>query len=360
MIGLVSYGGWIPFYRIKVEDIGRVWANIPLSKIKDGQKLSERAVLQPNEDTNTMAVAACKRALEMAGFDTGASLDAIFLGTCTNPYNTRASVTVIQEALGFKKNVISSDIQFGGKSGTTSMQICYSMVKSGIAKQAMAIGSDTINRHTSPGHFHEYSASAGAVAVIIGSENVIAEIKGTSSYSSDLSDFFRIEGQRYIVNNNFCGQPYPEFEIGMMDHVNGAFKELLKNVKMKATDFDYAIFQQPYGSIPYLLGKRLGFTLEQIKPGVVANLIGDCGSASAMLGLAQVLDNAKPGEKIIMISYGFGAGADAFVLEVTPKIMNKRPKRTVKSLLNNKKYIDYANSIRYEFKYMQEMGPLYM
>jgi len=360
MIGIVSYGGWIPFLRLKIEEIERVWVNIPVSRLTNKFKLTERAVLQPNEDSNTMAVAAGKRALRMTGAEWGDSIDAVFLGTCTNPYDTRASVTVLQEALGFRKNVISADIQFGGKSGTTGMQLCHALVGSGMAKYAMAVGSDTINRHTAPGYQHEFAASAGAVAVIIGNENVIAGIKGTSSYSSELSDFFRLEGERYIVDNNFNGQPYPEFEIGMMAHVKGAADDLLEKTGMKAGDFDYAVFQQPYGSIPYLLGERLGFTKEQIAPGVVADKIGDCGSASAMLGLANVLDNAKPNETIFMVSYGFGAGADAFILETTAEIASKRPAKTVSELLSNKKYVDYAIAIRNEYKYMQEMSPYYM
>lgn len=358
MIGIVSYGGWIPFLRLKVEDIEEVWANTAISKIKEGRKLSERTVLQPNEDSNTMAVGAARRAIEMAGGSVN-DIDAVFLGTCTNPYDTRASVTVTQEALGIKKEVISSDLQFGGKSGTTAMQLGYGLVKAGMAKQTLAIGSDTINRHTAPGHIHEYAASAGAMAVILGTEKVIAEIKGTASYSSDLSDFFRIEGDRYIQDNSFCGQPYPEFEIGMMAHVSGASDKLLAQLGMKPNDFDYAVFQQPYGSIPYILAERLGFTPEQTKPAVVSDRIGDCGSASAMLGLANVLDSARPGEKIFMCSYGFGAGADAFALEVTPEILNVKPKKTVEDLIAYKRVVNYADAIRYEYKYMQEMHPFY-
>lgn len=337
MIGIISYGEWIPFYRIKVEDIHKVWENTPLSTIIETRKMSERAVLQPNEDTNTMAVSAGKRALQMMNTEYADSIGAVLLGTCTNPYDTRASVTVIQEALGFPKNVFSTDIQFGGKSGTTSMQLGYSLVKAGMANKAMCIGSDTINRHTAPGHISEYSASAAAVAFIMGNENVIAEIKGSASYSTEVTDFFRLEGERYILDNSFCGQPYPEFEIGMMAHVEGATKDLLSQLNMQPEDFDYAVFQQPFGSIPYIVGQRLGFKPEQIQHGVVSDKIGDCGSASAMLGLANVLDVAKPGEKIFFSGYGFGSGADAFVLEVTPEILNVKPAKTVNQLICNKK-----------------------
>lgn len=358
MVGIISYGEWLPFVRLKVEDISAVWQNTSLSTIVKTRRLTERAVLQPNEDSNTMAVGAARRAIMMAG-GTVDDVDAVLLGTCTNPYDTRASVTVTQEALAIKKSVFSSDLQFGGKSGTTAMQMGMALINSGMAKQALAIGSDTINRHTAPGTIHEYAASAAAVAVILGSKGVIAEIKATASYSSDLSDFFRVEGDRYIQDNSFCGQPYPEFEIGMMAHVQEATEAVFASTGLQPKDFTYAVFQQPYGSIPYLLGDRLGFTEKQISPAVVSDKIGDCGSASALLGLANVLDMAKPGEKILLCSYGFGAGADAFVLETTNNISSWNPRKTVKDLLDYKRIVNYADAIRYEYKYMQEMHPFY-
>lgn len=358
MTGIVSYGAWIPFLRISVDDIVKIWDNTGLSKVKEGHKLTERAVLQPNEDSNTMAVAAARRAIAMAG-GSAEDIDGVFLGTCTNPYDTRASVTVIEEALGLKRSVISSDLQFGGKSGTTGMQLGMALIGSGMAKQVLAVGSDTINRHTAPGVLHETAASAGAMAVILGSENVIAEIKGTASYSSDLTDFFRIEGDRYIQDNGAGGQPYPEFEIGMMAHIKGASDTVMNKLGCKPEDFDFAVFQQPYGSVPYIVGERLGFTEPQVTPGVISDKIGDCGSASAMLGLAHVLDNAKPGQKIFLAAYGFGAGADAFVLTVTDEIAKVKPKKTIADLLAYKRIVSYADAIRYEYKYMQELQPFY-
>lgn len=360
MIGIVGYGAWIPFLRIKVEDINQVWGNCPLHRVKNVQKLTERAVLQPNEDTVTLAVGATRRAIEHANNGDKAKIKAVFLGTCTNPYDTRASVTLIEEALDLNKSSFSADIQFGGKSGTTAMQIGYALIKAGMVEQAVGIGSDTINRHTCPGRLYEYAASAGAVALVLGKDDVIVEIKGTSSYASDLSDFFRLEGERYINDIGSGGKIYPAFEAGMVDHIVGASNSLLQEMNTKPSDYDYVVFQQPYGAIPYILGERLGFTNEQIEPGVVSNEIGDCGSASSLLGLANVLDKAKAGQKIFLTSYGFGAGADAFSLETTPLIEKKRPKLTIRQLLDNKSMINYAKAVRNEYKYGQETGPLYL
>ena len=128
-----------------------------------------------------------------------------------------------------------------------------------MAELALAIGADTINRHTCPGRMAEYAGSAGAVAVVLGTENVIAEIRGTASYASDLSDSFRVEGERYIQDIGDGGKLYPAFEVGMVEHVTKAAEALSAKVGVTAADYDYAVFQQPYGVIPHVLGERLGF-----------------------------------------------------------------------------------------------------
>ena len=100
----------------------------------------------------------------------------------------------------------------------------------------------------------------------------------------------------------------------------------MKEMNLKPKDYRYAVFQQPYGFAPFAVGERLGFTKEQIEPGVVAPMIGDCGSASSLLGLIAVLDQAKKGDRIFLASYGFGAGSDALSLEVTAALEAKRAK----------------------------------
>jgi len=230
-----------------------------------------------------------------------------------------------------------------------------------MAKVGLAVASDTINRHTCPGRFYEYTASAGAAAFVIGQENVLADIVGTHSYATDLSDFFRTEGERYIQNIGTGGEIYPAWEIGFVDHVVQAGEALMTSLSLRPKDYTYAVFQQPYGFAPYAVGQRLGFTKEQIEPGVIAPMIGDCGAASSLLGLVHVLDRAKKGERIFLASYGFGAGSDALSLEVTPAIETKRPGASLAAYLYEKKsLVDYATACRLEYKYMQDVSPLYV
>jgi len=359
MSGIVGYGAWIPFLRIDVKTIWEVWGNKSWGQIQ-ACSLTERAVLQPSEDSLTLAVGAAKRAMEHAAKSGKLEIGATYFGSCTNPYDTRGAVAIVEDALGLEGDMYSADVQFGGKSGTSAMQIGHAMVKSDMVKQALCVGADTINRHSEPGRFSEYAASAAGVAVIIGEDNTIADIIATKSYSSELADFFRLEGERYISDQGNGGKPYPCMEIGYIEHMQKAAELLMKDQIMAPGDFDYVVFQQPNGKLPYIIGERLGFTEEQIKPGVIANEIGDCGSASALLGLANVLDHAVSGNKILLVSYGFGAGADAFILKTTDLLQKQKPQYTIRQLLDNKSLVDYPKAIRYEYKYAQEPGPLYL
>jgi len=358
--GIIGYGAHLPFTRIKVEEIHKVWRNTSLEKLKNVLMVHERAVLQPNEDTVTLAVAAAQEALSQSGVDRE-KINAIFLGTCTNPYDSRPSATIVAEAIGTSPHFMGADIQFSGKSGTTAMQVCLGLVKSGMARIGLAIASDTINRHTCPGRVYEYTASAGAAAFLIGNEEPLAEITGSTSYASDLSDFFRVEGERYIQSIGAGGEIFPAWEIGFVDHVLHASESLMGEMNLKPKDYSYAVFQQPFGFAPFTIGERIGFTRDQIEPGVVAPMIGDCGSASSLLGLIAVLDQAKKGDRIFLASYGFGAGSDAFNLEVTPALEAKRARIPLSKFLYEKKsLVDYATACRLEYKYMQDLSPLYI
>ncbi len=354
--GIVGYGASIPYRRMSVQQVLDVWKNSDFGILKYRLQASERAVLFFNEDTNTLATESSKNALKQAGVE-GKQIQALYLGTGTNPWASNPSSPLIAESIGATSDVLCSDIQFSGKSGTSSMQICSALTESDSIKYGVAIGADTLNRHVQPGELYEYVASAGSASFVIGKEGAIARIQGAQSHTSSLCDWFRLEGERYIRTGS---SDIPDaITIGLLQHTVAAVQKLNSKLGLKPEDYTYAVFQQPYGYVPFMVGSALGFKPEQVGPGTISEQIGDCGAASSLLGLANVLDFAKAGDRVLLASYGFGAGSDAFSLEVTPEIEAKRGRAPlVKDLLGRKEMVDYATAMKYEHKYLRSIYPL--
>lgn len=355
MTGIVGYGVFIPKERLTVDEIWDMWCTdwIPYS-LRNNLKLGERAVNHWDEDAITMGIEASRGAIEMAGI-LPERLGAVYFGSCTNTYTTKSSGTFIIEALGTRHEILCADVQFGGKSGTAAMQICAGLIKADMVDYAMAIGSDSLSRHIAPNDFQEFAASAGAFTAVLGKEGVIAEIEGTFSYTTETPEYFRLDGDRYI---RIAGEKHDVDKVGYRRHILASGKGIMEKYDINANDFSHIVLHQPDGSRPFQIGKELGFSEEKIALGVLVSKIGDCGSASALLGLANVLDHANPGERILLISYGYGAGSDAFILRVTDNISGARARRnlypSIEALIEDKEMIDYKSYLRMERKLIQE------
>ena len=209
---------------------------------------------------------------------------------------------------------------------------------------AMAIGADTSQGQ--PGDALEYTASAGGAAFIIGSKNLLATIDDHFSFVTDTPDFWRRDGQPYPRHGGrFTGEP------AYFKHVLAASRAMLEKTGMKPSDFKHAVFHTPNGKFPLKAGKDLGFSGEQLKCNLLVSRIGNTYSGASPLVLADVLDKAKPGDKILMTSYGSGAGSDSFIITVTDLIEERQgaaPK--TEDYVKEKVYVDYGTYARYKGK----------
>ena len=335
MEGIVGYGAYIPRNRIKVEEIAKVWgADAP--SYKKGLLLEEKSVPSLDQDTITMSVEAAKNALKRAPIDPK-EIGALYVGSESHPYAVKPSGTVVAEALGATPEVHTADFEFACKAGTEAMFVALGLVKAGEIKYGLAIGADT--SQGAPGDALEYSAAAGAAAFIFGKKNVVAEALETYSYMTDTPDFWRREYQYYPQHGGrFTGDP------AYFKHTIGAGEGIMKKAGMKPSDFNYVIFHQPNGKFPFRVGEMLGFKKEQIEPGWLVSKLGNTYSGSSPLGLTATLDISKPEDIILIVSYGSGAGSDAFIFRVTKRIDEVRDlaPRTRDLLDNNKKYLEYG------------------
>jgi len=346
MVGIVGYGTHIPRYRIKVEEIAKVWgADAP--SYKKGLGLNEKSVPGPDEDCATLAVNAARNAVRRAGID-AVKIGAVYVGSESHPYAVKPTGTIVAEALGATPHTHTADLEFACKAGTEGMFIGLHLVKSGVIPYALAIGADT--SQGAPGDALEFSAAAGAAAFVIGSENLVAELVDTHVYMTDTPDFWRREHAHYPEHGGrFTGKPAYE------KHLDNAARGMLEKAKMKPEDLDYVIFHQPNGKFPVNAAKRLGFKEPQYKNGLLCPTLGNTYSGSSPMGLAATLDEAKPGQLIMLVSYGSGSGSDAFIYRTTKRLLEVRDlaPRTRKQLDEHKYYIEYGTYAKYRRKILK-------
>ena len=339
-IGIVSYGAYIPRLRIKSSDIAKAWGKDPQT-ITGGLGIIEKSVPALDQDVATISVEAARSALARCVINPK-DIGAIYIGSESHPYAVKPTGTIVGEAIGATPNVMVSDYEFACKAGTAAIQTCMALVKSNMIKYGLAIGSDT--SQAAPGDALEYAASAGGAAFIIGKENIIAKINETCSFTTDTPDFWRREGRKYPAHGGrFTGSP------AYFRHITECSKKLMEKIGTKPSDYNYVVFHQPNGKFPTRIAGMLGFTPEQVKQGLLCPYIGNTYSGASMVGLASVLDVAKPGERIFVTSYGSGAGSDSFDITVTEQIneLNKKNAPLVSQLIANKEYVDYATYTKY-------------
>ena len=340
--GIVGYGVYVPSYRIKTSEIARVWKKDG-GDIENNLRIFEKAVPDYDEDTVTMAVEAARRSVDMAGIDSK-KIGAIYVGSESHPYTVKPSATIVAEAIETSVEITAADFEFACKAGTAAIQSCMGMVSAEMIEYGLAIGSDTAQG--APGDPLEYSAASGAVAYIIGKRNCLASIEEYYSFTTDTPDFWRREGQSYPSHGGrFTGLP------AYYKHVYNASMGLMDKCGLNPEDFDYAVFHQPNGKYPLGVAKMLGFKKKQIKDGFLVDRVGNLYSGSSLLGLARILDIANPGEKILMTSFGSGAGSDSFSITVEDNILETRGRTPkVDDIIKNGKYVDYATYARMKKK----------
>lgn len=346
MVGIVSYGAYVPKNRIRIVDIAHAW-NKDAEEVSRSLGLTEKSVPGFDEDAVTIAVEAAISGL--ATFHgTATDLDVLFVGSESHPYAVNPTSTIVGELLGIGHSYLAVDMEFACKAGTTAIAAIAGLIAAGHARNGLAIGTDTAQGK--PHDFLEYTAAAGGAAFILGSDRVVAKLSADTSYSSDTPDFWRRDGMRYPSHaGRFTGEP------AYYSHVLGAANRLFEITKTKPTDYDYCIFHSPNGKFPREVAKRLGFTQQQLAPSLLVDHIGNAYSATTLLGLAAVLDIAKPNQKIFMVSYGSGAGSDAFVWETTEELSKNQKrkgknKQTIQEQIVKKTYIDYIQFLKLTHK----------
>jgi hydroxymethylglutaryl-CoA synthase len=307
--GIVGYGVYTSKFRIKEGNI-------------------ERSVPFIDEDAITAAVEAGKLALIHSGVD-NTSIGKIYVGSESNPYAVKPIASKVAQVLKLGEEnedlqgVDAIDMEFACKAATSMFKDAAALVnypKSNI-KHAMVIGTDNSQAapRDCPGGELDLFVGYGAAAFIFGKQDVIAEIEGWYSCTSDTPDFWRRDGEPHPMHGGrFTGDP------AYFKHVRTSAKKLMERLNLQVGDVDYFVAHQPNLQFPVRIAKELGFKEEQYAPMLQVAKFGNTYSGASPIGLAAVLDIAKPDDRILMASYGSGAGSDAYSLVTTKQILDKR------------------------------------
>lgn len=334
-VGIAGYGAYVPRYRLPGTEISRVWTGG-----NSRSPVREKAVPGLDEDTATMSIEAARNALARAGIDPQ-QIRAVWVGSESHPYAVKPTGTIVAEAIGATPVVMAADWQFACKAGTEAIQAGMGLVGSGMAGYVLAIGMDTAQGR--PGDALEYTAGAGGAAFILGpAERAVAVIQRSLSYVSDTTDFWRRPSTHYPSHaERFSGDP------GYFGHILPAAEEMMAAMETTADDYDHVVFHQPNPKFPTRAMAELGFKPAQWKVGLLVAEIGNTYAGSALIGLSAVLDVAQPGERILVVSYGSGAGADAFDLRVTDRIVDAQTRApATRDYVRRRVPIDYAQYVR--------------
>ena len=338
-VGITGYGAYVPRYRLPATEVSRVWTGG-----EGGLPIKEKAVPGLDEDVVPMSIEASRSALKRAGIDPQ-RIRAVWVGSESHPYAVKPTSTLVAEAIGATPNVQAADWEFACKAGTEAIVAAIGFVGSQMADYALAIGMDTAQGR--PGDALEYTAGAGGAAYLIGpAEDSLAVINYTYSFVTDTPDFWRRQYAKYPEHGQrFTGEP------AYFKHVTEAGSALLEASGTTPQDYKWAVFHQPNTKFPQRAAQMLGFTKEQIAPGLLVPIIGNTYAGAAIIGLTAILDIAKPGERIFMVSFGSGAGSDAFSLTVTDKIVERQNLALhTQDYIRRRTEIDYATYARYRGK----------
>ncbi len=338
-VGIVGYGAYIPRFRLPASEVSRVWRGG-----SGGAPIEEKAVAGLDEDVITMSIEAARNALARTDIHPG-HIRAVWVGSESHPYSVKPTSTVVAEAIGATPHTLAADWEFACKAGTEAVQAAIGFVGSKMADYALAIGMDTAQGR--PGDALEYTAGAGGAAFILGpEEQSLAAVEGSYSFATDTPDFWRRADEKYPEHGErFTGEP------AYFRHITSAAEALMESMETTPEDYRFAVFHQPNTKFPQRVARSLGFSTEQIETGLLVPRIGNVYAGSALVGFTAILDVASPGDRILLVSYGSGAGSDAISLRVTDQLTGRQDAApSTESYIARRIEIDYATYARYRGK----------
>lgn len=321
MAGIASIGVYVPIYRLSGEEIGRMW------RIKGAG--GEKAVAGYDEDTLTMAAAAVLDCIKGTDKQAGA----FYLASATAPYREKQNAAIIASVVDMDRTCLTADFSNSLRAGTTAMRAGIDAVRSGSAERVVVAASDC--RLGAPGGKFEQLFGDGAVAIMVSSDNVFAEVEDAYSIFSDFTDQWRTCTDPFVRS----GETRFVDEVGYLPTMTEAVLGLMDRCKLALSDISKFVFSALDGRLHAQLARKLGLDSSQVQNPLFAR-IGNTGTPAGLLMLAVALEDAQPGDRILFANYG--DGADVFTFRVTDSIDSIRIRPRPSDRLAVKRSIDYG------------------
>jgi 3-hydroxy-3-methylglutaryl CoA synthase/NAD(P)-dependent dehydrogenase (short-subunit alcohol dehydrogenase family)/putative sterol carrier protein len=343
MIGITSYGAYIPRLRLERSAIYRAMGWFAPATIMVAQ--GERAMCNHDEDALTMAVAAARDCL--TGKDKKA-IDGAYLCSTTLPFADRQNAGILKTALNLPDAMITADFTSSQRAGTTGLLTALEVLEGGGRKSLLVAAADM--RQTKPAYFYEMWFGDGAAALLVGDQDVIAEFKGSYSVSYDFVDHYRGAGKSY----DYTWEERWVREEGYSKFIPEAVGGLFRKLGITMADVQKVVFPCLFKAEHKAIAKTLGASPEKVID-TMHEVCGETGAAHPFLMFCAALEQAKPGDGILLA--GFGQGCDALFFRVTDAIAKLAPRAGVKGSLENKKSIDnYMKFLKFRDLIDPEMG----
>ena len=304
---------------------------------KVGSGGGEKAVAYFDEDAMTMAVAAATDCLR--GIDR-ATVDGLLFASTSHPYKEKQGAAVIAKALDLRRDIATADYGGSLRAGTTALRGALDAVAAGTAANVLVIASDC--RLAPPRSALERSVGDGAAALLISASDVAAEVEGRHSLSEEIIDVWRTDTDPFVHTweDRFV------VEHGYRSTVVDAVKALLGKLGRAPRDFTKAALYGPDSRSHATVARALGFDPKTQVQDAYFGRLGNTGVAFAPMLLVAALENARPGDRVLVASYG--DGADALALRATDAITALSDRRGMRWHLERRAELgDYDKFLRF-------------
>lgn len=337
MTGITSFGAYVPRRRLQRKAIAEAnrWFAPGLAASARG----ERAMANWDEDAVTMAVEAGRNCLPASDPEKERSdLEAIFFASTTMPFSDRQNAAIVAAALQLPEKISSTDVTSSQRAGISALLAGLDAIAAGRAKSALVVAGEKRKARAASGDEMRYGDAGAAFA--LGKDRVIARLLASHSLTLDFVDHFRGEGEDF----DYGWEERWIRDEGYSKIVPSAVKALLGKANLAATDIAHFILPCPFARLDQAIANQCGIDPARVRDNLAAN-VGDSGAAHALLMLAAALEDAKPGEKILVAQ--FGQGCDAVLFETTPELAGFSRKSVRHALAGRKEETNYLKYLAF-------------